>query len=1307
MKTIPIKYNAQKIKVFFLLILSSFIFNCADLDQLAKDSKSLFEDELAKREVNFKPYDDTNQNPPLVQYIADYQYSLSVLYANHLKRTCIYSKIPFEIDNLKNWNANHIIHPTTRVIVVLETKKLDDASVEILTNFVAKGGTLYVPFFCDDRRFGFLMGMKISADYDTDTVSAGFHFSTPFLPTMTGKSVREEAVHFGMMRKNFSENITILATAANNEDYPTIFINKVGKGKVVNFNTSFELEKRDRGLLFSGLLLGLEHIPYPIANASTIFLDDFPAPLYDAIQEPIKSEMNLSIEKFVKNIWWPDMKKLATKYDISYCAIPAFDYNAKTNPPFLFTQWDAKKEKIDNKVEPISSWLMRDCIKNGHELGFHGYNHVSLTRKDWKNPQFISMALEGVQKKWQVSNFQLFPISYVPPSNIIDDMGLKQLKEGMPSLGFMCSLYLGDLKEGGDREFDYDPFHPGLYDYPRISSGFFIRDSEQYNIQSLFLYTGIWTHFVHPDDVYQIPSPFNKSAGKFDLRNPDGLGWRKSKKSSKSLLGEFEKFMKDFTDAFPQTRFLNAYEGGKATLEWRASKFKHTRENNYFQNSKIISNSTSDNQFWLLYSSKENVTQLENQLQNISGIYNKTPYSDGYLYSIFTDDYFIKLIDLHSPTKNNSTIITNVVEDLKKYQLAVKLFEKNGNWVDNSEQLFREELAKLKQSMLTEEEINYTTWNSYANYLSWENKGLQVWEMLEKHVLQYPSKNNVMYAAELAKIIDYPNEIAREKWLNAMILVNPNDKILLNTYVADYNSAENKEKIRAALKKLLELDSSESSIYNYLQHLLEYDPKAALIELEKYSPNASLKGLATAITWLYADNKNIQKAYDWSLFSDEISTPTRLEWLLELKQFTTLEEEYQKYIAKNQDDFKTKAMMSYYYHSKGDFKQAWILADELPDSKEKQDLRIMLNKDVVYEPTPLQQYLLENHPKLFFTQISNDLTKKNRLKLGNFVESENVLQTNQDLKQSLTTRHSFNFNDKKYNQHRIAVTYSEFYPIPRFDTISGDPLRMANRNSANELENSQVNIFRSLYGIEYRFKNPFSYEKLQYWGRARVEKDNFDNLYFQAGIGINKGKGKKYQSAEINLFPVETAPAHTKEIYQVRTNLYDSRFLFNRINTSLAIEGSYYSESNSSFNTFYEAAFDVTATFRVGWDKGDIKKSKWVPYLETAYTYGSQSFPDGYPYWILDSRLYGGGGINWAYGLEDDDFITTLDGGIFKDDFADYFQRYSGSISYRIFNYMALVGRFEIFVQDRFYSNTIQFGLKYHFKEKKVTGNKN
>jgi hypothetical protein len=1300
MKNRAPKYRIFKQSLLYLVLL--FTFSCADFDAIINPNDiNLFSDKIEN--ANLKKYSEEALDlPPLVEYIIDFENPMSVKYSNHLKKLSNYTKIPYNTVNIKAWNANQKIEETTRVLCVYETKKLNDESVNTILKFVSDGGTLFLPFACEDKRFGYMLGMKSSAEYATDVTSFGLYFAEPFIPTLTGTEARTNIIHFGMSGENFDySKIKVYATAINNKSYPTILDNRVGKGKVVNLNTTFEFEKMDRGLLFSAMMMGLEGIPYPIANTNTIFLDDFPAPLYDAKEEPIKSEMNMSISDFVQKAWWPDMKTLAKKYQISYTAIPAFDYNVKTNPPFLFSQWDNKKISQNNTTEPLSSWLMRDCLKNGHELGFHGYNHVSLLKRDWKKPEFIVTSLEGVQKKWKVSNFGDLPVSYVPPSNYIDQMGIRKLTEGLPSIQFLCSLYLGKTYEGGNREYDFDPYQHNLFDYPRISSGFEINDDSKYNIQSLYLYTGIWNHFVHPDDVYQIPSPFNKSAGDFELRNSRGLGWKTTKGKKGGLYHKLDNYLQEFTNAFPQSRFLNAKKGGMITYNWRASRFDHNAMNGYYFVEKLNpTNSGITSQYWFMYGTDENAESIEAQLKTISIIYSKTKYLDGYLYSIYTRDPEIKIKDYREYRENElKFMFSKVNNEYYTFLAKVSEFEKGNDIVDNYDDNLETEKRVLEKRMLSETAIDYETWNKYAEFLSWEEKGVEVWELLDKHCLKYPTKNNVLYSEELAKNIGYPNDLAMEKWINAQLLVNPKDKDLLNNYVANYNTAENAIKIKEALLALLSIDTGKESLYNYIQHLLWYEPKSAVVEVDKIEPSLEYKALATNITWLYANEKMYQKAYDWSQYSDEIEVSNKMEWLYELKQYESLINEYRTYITENPLDYKTKALMSSYYQGMGKFKEAWVLASELPESREKEALRKALNEDVVYQEDFVQQDLLTNYPELFLNNISKSLTKTNRLKYGNFIESENQLQTNQDRRAALTTRHSYNFYDKKKNSHRIAATFSEFYPLIRstVDTI-GSPQGFENASTTENLGISLDNIFRNVYGLEYRFKNPFSFDKLQYWSRVRVEMDNFDKVYMQFGLGLNKSFNKNFSSFETNLFPVETAPGHAKEIYQVRTNLYQSVYFASVINASVALESNYYSKSNFNSDFITDNNIDGSATLKVGWDRGNPKMSKFVPFLETAYQLGSADLSDGYPYWMLKERLFGGGGINYSYGLEASDFKATIEATYFFDDYADVFQRLSGNLSYRIKNYFSITGSFELFNQDKFYSNTLNVGLKYNFK---------
>ncbi|RZJ35019.1 MAG: DUF2194 domain-containing protein [Flavobacterium sp.] len=1287
-------YYFKKLILFFAIALSAF--SCGKLDNLDSDDFDLFGDNDRRTSQQLRRYSDSPMDPsPLIEFIVDPANPLSVQYEKQIRKACDYTKMPYRMVEASELNQTLQIPESARVLCLVDGKKLSDESINRLVTFVASGGSLFVPFAAEDKRLGFLLGFRPDADRDTDIKSKGFFFETPVLPNLTNQNYNAKAIHFGYAGTNFSDKVRVLATAVSNKKYPTVLENPVGKGKVLFYNTSLAFEKIDRGFLFAGILHGLEGVPYPIVNASTIFLDDFPSPLYDIKFEPIKSEMNLTVTDFVSKVWWPDMRALAKKYKISYSSMICFDYKNTTEPPFLFDQWEAHRIKDKGRSQVLSDWLIRDVAKNGHELSFHGYNHVEFKEGHWKNRDFIITALNGVRKKWEVSNYGPMPVTYVPPSNIIDKKGVKELTQGMPSIKFMCSVYLGELSEGGAREYDFDPYNPDLFDYPRLTDAFSIPEDQQYSRESTYLITGIWNHFVHPDDVYQIADPKNISQGDFDLRNPDGLGWRKTKGKDRSLLGDFDKYLAKVTAAFPQMRFLNAGEGAMLTNDWRASKFKHHSETGSYTVAEVDNEkSITDNQYWFMYGTFTNAARLESQLQDQGAVFTKTPFQDGYLYNIFTKKPKLTLRDLMYVKPDNvaaAQLLTKKAgEEYRRFLANVKRYDSGGyveNWEDDSDAKFKAELVQLKTRMLSEATIDTAIWNKYARYMTWDDRGAEVWKMLEDHCVKHPSSKNIMYSRELNRIVEYPNDQIREKWMAAQMLINPDDKDLVMAYMDSYQAPENQEKIKNALVALMKTDKSFPTYLQYLKYLLQNDPPGALKELQDKQPSEEYRVLAGDISWLFANDNQFQKAYDWSVFTDDIDFQSKMSWLIELKSYQLLETEYDKYIAKHPDDFKVKAAMAGVLHDTGRFKDSWVLADGLPDTPEKNDLRDMLNKDVIYVEPELQMDLLDNHPNLFLPEVSQQLEKNFRKERGDFLAYNTSAESNKADPSAFKNVLSYNHYDKHANLHSFAATYSTMYDI-------------------EYLVKDRDNVTHAIGGIQYQFNNPKSYEKLQYWLRGRVEYSDYQRFYYLFGMGANISKNKNYKSAEFKIFPAETGPAYSKRIYRMQLNIYEDWYFLKYINASLSLEGNYYTPSKPNTNIKTSDSYEGSITGKITLDNGVEKKSKFLPFLEGSLSQGSLGhstvpLSTGYPYWMIDERLYGGGGIGWKYGLSDSNLNTRVEAAYFFDDYSKEFERYTGEINYQIFDYTALSLSFEIYTQSKFYSNNLQFGVKYNLKRHK------
>jgi len=83
---------------------------------------------------------------------------------------------------------------------------------------------------------------------------------------------------------------------------------------------------------------------------------------------------------------------------------------------------------------------------------------------------------------------------------------------------------------------------------------------------------------------------------------------------------------------------------------------------------------------------------------------------------------------------------------------------------------------------------------------------------------------------------------------------------------------------------------------------------------------------------------------------------------------------------------------------------------------------------------------------------------------------------------------------------------------------------------------------------------------------------------------------------------------------------------------------------------------------------------------------------------MIRHRLYEGGGLGWKLKLNN--FESKIEAAYFFDDYSDNFQRFSGNVSYQIFDYTALTAGAELFSQKKYYSNSVLFGFKYNMKKR-------
>jgi hypothetical protein len=1324
-----IKLLEKILKTIFLFLCFVAVVSC-EID--AKGEK-LIED-------NPKVLYDINSSKPWVTYILEPEDDLNLKNKNHIRKALNYAKIPFGEITLNKFNSVAEVPNSVKVIVVYDLASLNQSAMTFLVNFVSKGGHIFIPTVGTNKNFGFLAGVKGNANYEIDTTAQGFKFQTNFLPAFKGKHYKNQTTHYGLKATNFKEDVEVLATSFSEEAYPVIIKNKIGEGSVISLNTEQYSEKHERGLFFAAILQGLEGVPYPVANASSIMLDDFPAPLYNAKMEPIQSEMDISQARFYSDVWWKDMLKLAREEDISYSAYVCFDYANRTSPPFNFNEWE---QSIMNGANGADK-LMIDLKNSRHEIALHGYNHTSLTREEWPNKNYMGLSLQAVKKRWAARGYGNLPVSYVPPSNIIDSTGFVALEENIPSIVYNASIYLGDFGEGGSREFDPEPYNYHFFNFPRISSGYAMSSSQEFNQQSLYLYTGIWTHFIHPDDIYQIPGeePL-ESAGDYASRNINSYGWRVSEDGSPGLFPRFENYIKGVKETFPLIRFLRVSEAAKITKNWRELSYEFTETANTIQVAARAEKSADNENFWFAYIAEANYGEMEDFLKNNQVKFTKTPILDGFLYNIQTSKKQLSLPKFENESSGN--LRSSLLEAYEAY-LLVKPLANLGD-IDKK-------ISELKSGIAESAGFNRENWLELFKYLGWESRQNEIWPLLEQKYNQNKSSVYVNLSLEFTTQSDYPNLETRKRWMVRQISLHPGNTklrrdfigyfgsntqvqlssdellqliettkideerfsyfLLLNEkhpetafkVVADMEACREDFKLAASTISWIFADAKEykkailwskcsenitesvvedwrvqSGEYEFLKEknfplYIEYliadnDKKAAQELLEVKACREDIKPLATTIAYTYAGQGSYRKALDWSSCIPNFPLVERMQWFYSLENYSEVERLYVNYSGNNVEEKSAVQMfMAEYYMGRGEPVKTWKIVSALPNSTNKERLRRQLNKDVVYLSSDQKRLLLKEYPSVFYPEVAAQIKQKLRITEGDFLQIGSAIISDRLDPTSFGAEAIYGIRDKKRNQHQFGASRYAAYKIP-FQT---------------ELENNRD---ANLYGLIYRFKTRERIQKFNFGFGSRLEFNDAGKAYLHVQASASFAKDSLYSSFQFFRKPAVTGPAYQLDIYQSQVNIYEELQFKERYQAVFYVEGNHYNDDD---------VLDVQALTSLSMDFKLNKRAKFMPYTEFSGMLGNTKRPDGFPYWTLDERFYGGLGVAYHYVNEKNFWKLNLDAGYFLDTFSDKFQRYRGNIVWPISKYLHFNIQAEFYTLKNFYSNNFTFGLKYFLK---------
>ena len=370
-------------------------------------------------------------------------------------------------------------------------------------------------------------------------------FAEELLPGLAGRTFSGETfadVSLSVTLEN-SARVYAWAQDAEGRQNPLIWSYDQGKGRVTVFNCTSGKGDFWRGIVAGCINTLFDTFMYPVVNALCLFIDDFPSPQYESESDVVREEYNRSAREFYRDIWWPDMLQIAKAYGDVYTGLFVATYNDETDPANLTYTESSTELYFGNSL-----------LKNGCEMGAHGYNHQPLTAaggtpadmhyQPWAGEADMTASL----KKLVEITGQMFPAvtlrSYVPPSNYLSEEGRRAVVQALPDLEVISGIYTDEEEEGQVYVQDFTVAGDGIAEFPRVTAGMAPDDYEQLSALSALGLYGTFSHFIHPDDVF----------------DPDRSGGR----SWEELYRSYCSWMRDIHTTYPWLRPLSATEAGDA-----------------------------------------------------------------------------------------------------------------------------------------------------------------------------------------------------------------------------------------------------------------------------------------------------------------------------------------------------------------------------------------------------------------------------------------------------------------------------------------------------------------------------------------------------------------------------------------------------------------------------------------------------------------------------------------------------------------------------------------------------------------------
>ncbi|WP_196605701.1 DUF2194 domain-containing protein [Pectinatus haikarae] len=391
--------------------------------------------------------------------------------------------------------------------------------------------------------------------------AAGINMTSTLLLGTNGFKMAEGDTSYNTYALNCELQPAASVYFTSTDSLPLAWEKKQGNGKIIVYNGTELYAKKNLGILTALLSQSQDDFLFPVSATKTVFIDDFPAPVPDGDFSKIYAEYGLATADFYERIWWPYMLETAKKYDLKYTGAIIETYNDEVTGDFRIYDQNARRNLIK---------YGRELLNSGGELGIHGYNHQSLVGAGYGVRKYLGYNIWENQKEMENSLSELkryiadaFPgyevHAYIPPSNVFSPEGKAAVKKIFPSIKAYASMYEGNYSAEKVYYQDFKQNEDGTFEFPRLSAGYNPDRSMYYSaINGLNAY-GIFSHFVHPDEIFYEENGNNRFS---DMENG------------------FDRFMEYFTDNYIWLRSTTLSDTLKYFGDYLSMDYKYQEKNN-------------------------------------------------------------------------------------------------------------------------------------------------------------------------------------------------------------------------------------------------------------------------------------------------------------------------------------------------------------------------------------------------------------------------------------------------------------------------------------------------------------------------------------------------------------------------------------------------------------------------------------------------------------------------------------------------------------------------------------------------------